>query len=203
MNIDSVKKYIKDHLIENIKMADVDIDGVMRRKYVNSHKFLSGLDKSFGFCNVVFGWDSNDALYKKDSFTGWADGFTDTMATIDASTMRLLPTEDNKSVLFLVDFSESPAASVCPRSVLRKTLDRLLDSGFTASAALEFEFFLFNETPKSIRDKNYHKLEPMTPGNFGYSILRSSTHADLYHEIMGLSKEMGMPLEGLHTETGA
>jgi glutamine synthetase len=43
----------------------------------------------------------------------------------------------------------------------------------------------------------------MTPGNFGYSILRSSTHADYYHEIMELSKEMGMPLEGLHTETGA
>ncbi|HLT51000.1 MAG TPA: glutamine synthetase family protein, partial [Arenibacter sp.] len=203
MNIDSVKKYINEHQIENIKLAVVDIDGVLRGKYINSKKFLSALDKGFGFCNVVFGWDSNDALYKKDSFTGWADGFTDTMATIDASTMRLLPTEDNKSVLFLVDFSESPAASVCPRSVLRKTLDRLLDSGFTASAALEFEFFLFNETPKSIRDKNYHKLEPMTPGNFGYSILRSSTHADLYHEIMGLSKEMGMPLEGLHTETGA
>lgn len=203
MNIDSVKKYIREHQIENIKLAVVDIDGVLRGKYINSKKFLSALDKGFGFCNVVFGWDSNDTLYKKDSFTGWADGFTDTIATIDASTMRLLPTEDYKSVLFLVDFSESPAASVCPRSILRKTLDRLSDRGFTACAALEFEFFLFNETPKSIRDKNYHQLEPMTPGNFGYSILRSSTHASFYHEIMGLSKEMGMPLEGLHTETGA
>ncbi|MCM4152701.1 glutamine synthetase [Arenibacter sp. N53] len=200
---ESVKKYIKEHQIENIKLAVVDVDGVLRGKYVNSKKFLSALDKGFGFCSVIFGWDSNDVLYKNDSFTGWADGFTDANATIDASSMRVLPTEDYKSVIFLVDFSESNASSVCPRSVLRKTLDRLGNIGYTASASFEFEFFLFNETPKSIRDKNYHNLEPMTPGNFGYSILRSSTHANFYHEIMSLAQEMGMPLEGLHTETGA
>ncbi len=200
---ESVKKYINEHQIENIKLAVVDVDGVLRGKYVNSKKFLSALDKGFGFCSVIFGWDSNDVLYKNDSFTGWADGFTDANATIDASSMRVLPTEDFKSVIFLVDFSESNAASVCPRSVLRKTLDRLGNIGYTASASFEFEFFLFNETPKSVRDKNYHNLEPMTPGNFGYSILRNSTHANFYHEIMSLAQEMGMPLEGLHTETGA
>ncbi|MEZ4968515.1 MAG: glutamine synthetase family protein [Flavobacteriaceae bacterium] len=203
MTVESVKSYIREHQIENIKLAVVDVDGVLRGKYVNSNKFLSALDKGFGFCSVIFGWDSDDVLYKNDSFTGWADGFTDANATIDASSMRMLPTEDFKSVIFLVDFSESNAASVCPRSILRKTLERLGNIGLRASASFEFEFFLFNESPKSVRDKNYHNLEPMTPGNFGYSILRSSTHANYYHEIMELSKEMGMPLEGLHTETGA
>lgn len=202
-NVNSVTEYIKEHQIENIKLAVVDIDGVLRGKYVNAKKFLSALDKGFGFCNVIFGWDSNDVLYDKDSFTGWADGFTDADAAIDASSMRLLPTEDYKSVIFLVDFSKSDAAAVCPRSLLKKTLDRLGNLGYDATAAFEFEFFLFNETPKSIRDKNYNQLEPMTPGNFGYSILRNSTHANYYHEIMGLAREMDMPLEGLHTETGA
>ncbi len=203
MTKESVRSYIQEHQIENIKLAVVDVDGVLRGKYVNSKKFLSALDKGFGFCSVIFGWDSNDVLYKNDSFTGWADGFTDANATIDASSMRMLPTEDFKSVIFLVDFSESSAASVCPRSILRRTLERLEGLGLKASASFEFEFFLFNESPKSVRDKNYHNLEPMTPGNFGYSILRSSTHANYYHQIMELSKEMGMPLEGLHTETGA
>jgi len=202
-NVNSVTEYIKEHQIENIKLAVVDIDGVLRGKYVNAKKFLSALDKGFGFCNVIFGWDSNDVLYDKDSFTGWADGFTDADAAIDASSMRLLPTEDYKSVIFLVDFSKSDAAAVCPRSLLKKTLNRLGNLGYDATAAFEFEFFLFNETPKSIRDKNYNQLEAMTPGNFGYSILRNSTHANYYHEIMGLAREMDMPLEGLHTETGA
>lgn len=203
MTKESVRSYIQEHQIENIKLAVVDVDGVLRGKYVNSKKFLSALEKGFGFCSVIFGWDSNDVLYRNDSFTGWADGFTDANATIDASSIRMLPTEDFKSVIFLADFSESSAASVCPRSILRKTLERLGNLGLKASASFEFEFFLFNESPKSVRDKNYHNLEPMTPGNFGYSILRSSTHANFYHQIMELCKEMEMPLEGLHTETGA
>ena len=120
-----VKKYIKDHQIKNIKLAVVDIDGVLRGKYVNASKFLSALDKGLGFCNVIFGWDSDDVLYNKDSFTGWADGFTDTKANIDVSTLRILPTEDHQSIIFLADFSESEAAAVCPRSILKKTLERL------------------------------------------------------------------------------
>ena len=202
MNAETVKKYIEDHGIKNIKLAVVDVDGVLRGKYVNKNKFLSALDKGFGFCNVIFGWDSDDVLYDKDSFTGWHDGFTDAVAGIDSSTMRLLPTENNESILFLADFSESPAAAVCPRSILKKTLERLDASGYSTTAACEFEFFLFNETPQTVREKNFHDLDPITPGNFGYSVLRNSTHANLYHEIMGLSEEMGMPLEGLHTETG-
>ena len=203
MNIDTVKKYIEEHQIKNVKLAVVDIDGVLRGKYVNKSKFISALDKGFGLCNVVFGWDSNDDLYTKDSFTGWKDGFTDTKATIDASSLRMLPTEGNKSVILLADFSESEAAKVCPRSILKKTLARLDGLGYSATAAFEFEFFLFNETPKSVRDKNFNNLEPITPGNFGYSVLRNSSHASFYHEIMNLTEEMGMPLEGLHTETGA
>ena len=113
-NIEEIKKYIEQHQIKNIKLTIVDIDGVLRGKYVNINKFTSALEKGFGFCNVIFGWDSNDELYKKDSFTGWKDGFADSTATIDASSLRMLPTEDSRSVIFLADFSESLAASVCP-----------------------------------------------------------------------------------------
>jgi glutamine synthetase len=67
--IEKIKAYIDEHQIKNIKVAIVDIDGVLRGKYVNMNKFLSALDVGFGFCNVVFGWDSDDVLYKEDSYT--------------------------------------------------------------------------------------------------------------------------------------
>jgi glutamine synthetase len=105
-------------------------------------------------------------------------------------------------MICLADFSESEASEVCPRSILKKVLKKVNDIGYNASAAMEFEFFMFNETPKSLRDKNYNNLEPMTPGNFGYSILRNSTHADLYHKLMDTFEKMNIPIEGMHTETG-
>ncbi len=51
-------------------------------------------------------------------------------------------------------------------------------------AALEYEFFVFNETPQSARAKGYRDLEPFTPGMFGYSVLRNSVHYDQYHELL-------------------
>jgi glutamine synthetase len=74
--------------------------------------------------------------------------------------------------------------------------------GYLVSAAAEYEFFLFEETPQSIREKGYRQLKTMTPGNFGYSVLRNSVHSDLYHELLDLSQSMRFPIEGLHTETG-
>ncbi|MCF6359898.1 MAG: glutamine synthetase family protein [Cyclobacteriaceae bacterium] len=202
MDSNSAKKFIEDKKIENIKLAVTDSDGVLRGKYIQKKKFISALDNGFGFCDVIFGWDSNDMLYGKDSFTGWQTAFPDAWAHIDPSSCRMLPTEDNKSVLFLADFSGGEAAAVCPRSILKNVLSRLNKLGYTATASSEFEFFIFDETPNSIREKGYRNLKPFTPGNFGYSVLRNSTHADLYHQILQMAKDMDMPIEGLHTETG-
>ena len=74
--------------------------------------------------------------------------------------------------------------------------------GFAVSAAAEFEFFLFEETPHSVREKNYRDLKNITPGFFGYSVLRSGVHADFYHELLDLANKMDFEIEGLHTETG-
>ncbi len=188
--------------VENIKLAVVDCDGVMRGKYMHRDKFASALEKGFGFCDVIFGWDSDDQLYERDSYTGWQNGFPDAWARVDPSSIRALPTEDNRSLLFLADFADSEAAAVCPRSLLKRVLQRLEKIGLQATAAAEFEFFMFNETPQSIRDRGFRELRPFTPGNFGYSVLRNSTEADLYHQLLALCADMDMPLEGIHTETG-
>ncbi len=201
-NIDSAKRYLAEHDIKNIKLAVTDIDGVLRGKYISREKFDSVVEKGIGFCDVIFGWDSDDVLYNEDSYTGWAKAFPDAWATLDVNSCRLLPTEDKQSVIFLLDFSDHEAGEVCPRAILKRVLSRLYDNGYTATVAAEFEFFLFNETPKSIRDKQFRNLETMTPGNFGYSVLRSSTHADFYHQLLRLCEQMDMEVEGLHTETG-
>ncbi len=202
IDIQSARNLIKENQIQNVKIAVTDCDGLLRGKYIQKKKFYSALENGFSFCDVIFGWDSNDVLYGNDSFTGWNTAFPDAWASIDPASCRMLPTEDNQSVLFLADFSGDTAAVVCPRSILKRILTRLNKLGFSATASSEFEFFLFDETPESIREKRYQNLKTITPGNFGYSILRNSSHAELYHKIMQMSIDMDMPIEGLHTETG-
>ncbi|MDC0073135.1 glutamine synthetase [Gammaproteobacteria bacterium] len=187
-----------------IKVAVTDIDGVLRGKYIHVDKFLKASNEGFGFCDVIFGWDSEDELYEfnctdsSDLFTGWNTGFPDLQAKIVLNSGRNVPFEEN-TPFFL---SELESAEVCPRGILKKILSRLEEHGLKAKSAFEYEFFLFDETPKSIRDKDFKNLENFTPGMFGYSILRSSVHSDLYQEILSMCLSMDMHLEGLHTETG-
>jgi glutamine synthetase len=196
------KKIVEEHGLDYVKIALHDIDGVMRGKYINKAKFFSALDSGLAFCDVVLGWDSNDQLYETEdiTFTGWHTGYPDAPVRVLPDTCRDIPFEPGM-LLFLCEFA-GKAADICPRNVLRRILARAEQMGLEAFAAFEYEFFLFNETPDSVRDKGFRNLRPITPGYFGYSMLRNSVHSDLYHSLLELSLQMDFPIEGLHTETG-
>ena len=206
MEVDSqeIKLALQQNGVEYVKVAITDLDGVLRGKYMHVDKFLKSIESGYGFCDVIFGWDSSDALYEfkvsdeQNLFTGWHTGFPDQTVKILLDSKRTIPFEKN-TPFFL---SELKDGEVCPRSVLKKVLKLLRESGLKGKSALEYEFFLFNESPISVRDKGFKNLSNFTPGMFGYSLLRSSVHSDLYQEILKMSSVMDFPLEGLHTETG-
>jgi glutamine synthetase len=113
---------------------------------------------------------------------------------------REIPFE--KGMLLFIGEFEQQAAAVCPRNLLHRVIKKAEDMGFDAFAALEYEFFMFKETPESAREKGYKNLETLSPDMFGYSVLRSSVHSDLYEQILDMSEKMDFPIEGIHTETG-
>lgn len=45
-----------------VKVAGIDVDGILRGKLISKKKFLSISQDGFGFCSVVFGWDMHDAM---------------------------------------------------------------------------------------------------------------------------------------------
>ncbi len=202
-----IKKDFAERGIKHVKVGGFDIDGVLRGKYVSLDKFATAMDGGFGFCDVIFGWDLADALYDsandRSAVTGWHTGYPDATATGDLSSHRVLPWEPYTAA-FLVDFKDTAGNDhpACPRSLLKRTLARLAARGLSAKVACEFEFFLFKETPHSLREKHFHGMTPLSPGMFGYSWLREGQHAELLHAILDEMKAFDIEIEGLHTETG-
>jgi glutamine synthetase len=203
MNEQELKAYLQENNIQKIKFAFADIDGVLRGKVINPKKFLDGLQSGCGFCDVVFGWDSSDALYDNTKLTGWQTGYPDQSCRIDLSTFRTIPWQDDIP-FFLADFSttDGSASVACPRSLLKRISAECEAIGYHPEFAQEFEWFNFNESPQSLREKEFTKLEPLTPGMFGYSILRTSQNGAFYNDLYDLLTGFGVPLEGIHTETG-
>ena len=185
---------------EHVKIGVFDIDGLLRGKFMHHDKFASSLEEGFGFCDVVLGWDSNDQLYDNADVTGWNTGFPDAQIRVLPETGRQIPFEDDRW-LFLGEFSGA-AEAVCPRGVLRRVLERADAMGYRVNAGFEYEFFVFEETPHSVRDKHYRGLRPAAPANTGYSLLRAGSLGEFYREVLDTCTAMDMPLEGLHEETG-
>ena len=186
--------------VDQVKVGVFDLDGVLRGKYMSRAKFESALAGGFGFCDVVLGWDSDDQLYDNVSHTGWHTGYPDAQVRLLPQTTRTLPLEGNG--LFVLGEFTGAAEAICPRALLGRVLARAESLGLRFLAGVEYEFFVFRETPHSVREKGFRNLLPLTPGNFGYSVLRSSVHADLYEALLETCRASRFPLEGLHTETG-
>lgn len=194
---------VKKHPSGKVKLAITDIDGVLRGKYISVEKFLSVMNDNIGFCDVVFGWDMGDIAYDNTSYTGWHTGYPDAKARIDLSTFRQIPWE-NDQPFFLADFindDEKPLA-ICPRQVLKAIIKRADSMGYKPMVAQEFEWFNYAETPDTAAQKNYSQLQMLSPGMFGYSILRSTLRNDFFKDLFDLLTKFNVPIEGLHTETG-
>ena len=189
--------------IQRIRLGTFDIDGILRGKYVSRDKFESAVESGMSFCDVLFGWDMNDDLYDRESLTGWSTGYPDAHVKIDLDTFRIVPWEAN-TAFFLMDMYDRDGNPypLSPRHLLSNLIDRAAGMGYIFRASTEYEYFFFRETSHSLYEKDFKNLTPLSPGMFGYSAVRASTYSDLVHDIIKSMDAFGVPVEGIHTETG-
>ena len=191
---------IAERGLDHVKVGAFDIDGILRGKYMSAKKFDSALEGGFGFCDVVLGWDSKDQLYDNVRYTGWHTGYPDAAVRVLPESCRELPWEE--PLLFFLGEFTGEGVKICPRGLLRRVLERGRGMGYELYAGFEYEFFVFEETPDSVRAKGYRGLKPIAPDFFGYSVIRNSTWSELYRDLLDTCERMDLPIEGLHEETG-
>jgi len=196
-------KSVKDHPSGKVKIAFADIDGILRGKYISTEKFISAIENGLGFCDVILGWDAGDTTYDNVQYTGWHTGYPDSPAVVDINTFRKIPWE-NDVPFFLGELTDKKGdpLEIYPRQLLKKILEEANEQDYTPIFSQEFEWYNFAETPQTANAKHFKNLTPLTPGMFGYSILRSSLENPYFTDLFELLKKFNVPLEGLHTETG-
>ncbi len=188
---------------DKVKLAITDMDGVLRGKMISIEKFTSILEKGFSFCNVVFGWDAADTAYDNVQVSGWHTGYPDAAAVIDVNTFRQIPWE-NDLPFFLADFRDAKGNDlpVCPRSLLKKIIKESADAGYTPYFSQEFEWFNLLDNTNELYAGKFRDTKPLTNGMFGYSMQRIAQNSAYFNDLFDLLKKFGVPIEGLHTETG-
>jgi len=203
MTSKEIIQYVKDHPSGKVKIAFADIDGILRGKYISTDKFLAVIESGMGFCDVIYGWDAGDVTYDNVKYTGWHTGYPDAPAVLDINTFRKIPWESDVP-FFLGELTDTKgnASPVCSRQLLKKILNEANKQGYSPIFSQEFEWYNFAETPQTANDKQFRNLTPLTPGMFGYSILRSSLENHYFNDLFELLNKFDVPIEGIHTETG-
>ncbi|KAG5976585.1 hypothetical protein E4U55_007284 [Claviceps digitariae] len=205
---------LPDLLLEDtcVKLAGIDVDGILRGKLVSKKKFLSIAEAGFGFCSVIFGWDMHDQTYFKELKVSNAEnGYRDMLAIPDLSTFRRVPWEHNVP-FFLVNFfdpeTKQPIAA-CSRGLLKMQLDKVQADGYGAMAGAEYEFYTFRNPDSSsaspaafLQQNPPAQLPSLTEGMFGYSLNRPVHNKDWYYDVYNTCARFSCDIEGWHTESG-
>ncbi|KAF1997863.1 glutamine synthetase/guanido kinase [Amniculicola lignicola CBS 123094] len=216
VTLETLPELLKDDLA--VKVAGVDVDGILRGKLMAKKKFLSIAREGFGFCSVIFGWDMHDQTYFRElNISNKENGYRDLIAVPDFKSFRRIPWENNVP-FFLVSFLDpdtKKGVSACPRSLLRAQVDKLKENGYGAMAGAEYEFYQFrapqshdgpernsSSTAPFLRDNPVNSLPSLTEGMFGYSVTRPVHNQDYFYGIFDACSQFRCGIEGWHTESG-
>jgi len=187
---------VEERGLQHVKVGVFDNDGILRASTSIATSSSRHSTRAWDSAMSCWGWGFQRPAVRQHHFHRLAHSLSGCSgAACFRKTCRALPFEGNM-LLFLGEFAGT-AEEVCPRATLRRVLQRAATMGYGAAAAAEYEFFLFSETPASVREKNYRGLSSLTPGYFGYSVLRSSVHTELYQALLQMAADMRMPIEGL------
>ena len=133
-----LKRLLRDDT--KVKVAGIDVDGILRGKLMAKSKFLSVAEDGFGFCSVIFGWDMHDQTYEKElKISNKENGYHDMVAKPDLSTYRRIPWEKNVPFFLLRFYDPEDGSPICadPRGLISTAAERLREKGFEAMAGGE------------------------------------------------------------------
>ncbi|KAI1328668.1 glutamine synthetase [Xylariaceae sp. FL0255] len=210
VTVEALPELLKDDT--KVKLAGIDVDGMLRGKVISKKKFLSVAKEGFGFCSVIFGWDMHDLLYMQElKISNKENGYRDLIAIPDLKSFRRIPWEDNVPFVLVHFYDPDSMEPVCadPRGLLKTAVDKLKSKGCDAMSGVEFEFFQFKTSSDSntsaaafMRDNAPNSIPALTEGMFGYSITRPTLNKEYYYDVFNSCEKFNCNLEGWHTESG-
>lgn len=203
-----------------VKVAGVDVDGVLRGKIISKSKFLSSAKGGFGLSSAIFSWDVHDELYTTElSIASKETGYDDFIAVPDLASYRRIPWDDNIAFFLLEFFRNGERITPDPRGLMKSVRDKLAAEGVKAMAGVELEFVNYvtpgtsgysvasaQQPPNLAGFLQHHQpsdLRSISEGMFGYSISRPTMNKAYFNAIYNTAETFRCPIEGWHTESGA
>lgn len=202
--LEEVRALINARQPQHVNIGFADMQGQIRAKYVSREKFLQTIDKGILFPQATLALDFNDVLRPMPGGQCLADAkFADNLCRLVPDSGREIPWESqSRNLFFLFDYVEEEEP-IFPRNVYHRVAKKAEQMGYRPFHSCEYEFTLFNESSRSIREKDYRNLNLATLGKSYNLMLRQGVDTDFYNALLDCFACLDVPLEGVHEEMGA
>ena len=199
-----LERAVVDGLVDTVLAGFVDMQGRIVGKRIPADYFLEEVvDEGVHFCKYLLGTDMEMGTPEGYAMMNWSEGYGDWTAIPDFNTTRPIPWLPGSAMVLsdVVDHSGDPVA-VAPRQVLREQIERARRIGLEPIMATELEFYLWNETYDSARQKGYQGLETFGWYLEDYHFLQSSKAEPFYRQVRNQMREAGIPVISGKGEAG-
>ncbi len=205
LNIDELKTKVRSEEIETIIVAFTDHYGRSMGKRYDGDFFLeSVVDSGSHACDYLLTTDMEMEPVQGYSFANWELGYGDFHLIPDMSSLRIAAWLD-KTAIVLCDIHNEKNHSqvkVAPRSILNEQISKLKQSGFSAFAATELEYYMLENDYRSLNESNYGSLKPAGWYIEDYHILQGTRVEDFTASARKFLKNSGVPVENSKGEWG-
>ena len=189
--------------IDTVLVAMVDMQGRLVGKRVTGHFFLDHVIREMHVCDYLLTVDMEMEPVPGFKVASWNLGYGDLAIRPDLSTLRRIPWLPGTALVLGDAVNEDgDAIAVSPRAILKRQIAQLRSHGLEARMGSELEFYVFDETFDSARQKDYKDLK--TSGWYieDYHLFQTTKVEPLMRGIRNAMDTAGVPVEFSKGEWG-
>lgn len=205
LTVAELQELVRQEAIETVVVGFTDHFGRLMGKRFDAEFFVGGIhEQGTHGCDYLLTVDMEMEPVPGYSFANWELGYGDFHLVPDLSTLRRASWLHKTALVLcdVIDDKKHQPVTIAPRSMLQKQLAQAAALGFTAQAASELEYYIYENSYRQAQQKNYTNLQPMGWYIEDYHLLQGAreekfTAAARYH-----LKHSGIPVENSKGEWG-
>ena len=204
LTLDELRTAAEEGRVDTVLLTFTDIYGRQFGKRLDAQFFLENEEPGTHACDYLLTTDMEMNPVAGYQFANWQRGYGDVHMRADLSTLRLASWLDRTALVTcdLLDCRSHGLVEHAPRSILRKQIDRAAQSGYSAAAGTELEYYIFNNSYKQAAALKYDGLEAAGWYLEDYHVLQGTREEKLNGAVRRHLAQSGVPVECSKGEWG-
>ncbi len=205
LSIDTLESMVAGGEIDTVITAFTDHYGRLHGKRFDAEFFLESAYKTGTHCcDYLLTVDMEMEPVPGYRYANWELGYGDFHIMPDLATLRIASWLDSTALVLcdLHDPHDHDLVAVAPRTILRRQIEDLAETGLVAKGASELEYYLYEDSYRQAATTRYHDLRPAGWYIEDYHLLQGTREEFYTQQARRHLSRSGIPVENSKGEWG-